>query len=281
MKKWYMQLNLLFIVKKCKHFGIAIILLLLFSSNKSLGQATYTWIGTGGASWTVATNWLPPRTAPATNDILLFSTGTIVNPSNIPTQTIGQLKVSGITTVNLRAATPGTVLTIGGGIGDDLIVDPNAFLNLDAFTNTTTILLATGTTGKIDGTMIFSNADHRLDAADPDAISFNYPGSFTQFTGCSGNVFTTTGANNAIVFNSGSAFIQYDGGNPFAKPIPASKVVFKTGSLFEYRQVSNTPSFSGRKYANFLFAGSGTLAHVPVQMLFQLILLLLTLGLLM
>jgi hypothetical protein len=258
MKKLYIRLNLLFIIKKFKYFILAFILLLLFSSNKSFGQATYTWIGNGGANWTVATNWSPQRNTPAANDILLFSTGTIVSPSNIPTETIGQLKVSSITTVNLRAAAPGTVLTISGGAGDDFTVIASAFFNLDGFTNTITVFLSPGATAKIDGTMQFSNANHRLDGADANSIVFTTGGNFTQQPGCLGNVFGNTGTKNVVVFNTGSFFYQFDGGNPFGfSTLPDSKVVFKTGSYFEYYIPGGTPSFSGRIYANFRFFGSG------------------------
>ncbi|MEI9958420.1 MAG: hypothetical protein WDM90_19425 [Ferruginibacter sp.] len=61
--------------------------------------------------------------------------------------------------------------------------------------------------------------------------------------------FTNGGTSKAIVFNSGTAFLQKTGASPFALPQPASKVVFNKGSVF--KPLSNTLlAFSGRTYAN-------------------------------
>src|SRR5213075_760991 len=94
----------------------------IFSPVAVLGQTTYTWIG-GNSTWTTATNWIPTRTTPATNDILVFNDGTISSITAVPTQTIGQFIVSNATTTSLNAGVASNVLTIGGGVaGTDLDV---------------------------------------------------------------------------------------------------------------------------------------------------------------
>lgn len=251
MKKIY------FLLFQTRFFALSVII--LFCCSTGFSQTTYTWNQTGTADWTVATNWTPTRTTPAPNDILIFNNSATNTPINIPTQTIGQLSITTNTTVNLQGGAAGAVLTISGLTGIDLVVASGSVLNING-TNALTITVATGATGSITGNMSFTNADHRLDAADALGITFNSPAVFTQGTGCTGSVFTTTGTDDAIVFSSGSTFNQLDGANPFAKIQPASKVVFNTGSLFHFQVPSGTPSFSGRTYADLQFSGSGTAA---------------------
>jgi hypothetical protein len=237
---------------KKRFYPKLLVVLLLFSlaSTKSFSQTTYTWNQTGTADWTVASNWGPsPRTTPLPNDILQFNSGVTTTPINIPTETIGQLLISGNTIVNLQGATPGIVLTISGLTGTDLSITAGSELNLNATTNTTSINVATGATGVITGNMTFSNAAHRLDGADANSITFNNPSVFTQNAGCTGSVFNTTGTANTIVFSSGTTFVQNAGANPFGLVAPSSKVIFQTGSLFKIQQ-NSAPSFSGRTYAN-------------------------------
>jgi hypothetical protein len=236
-----------------KVYIVPVFIFILFSSFQSFGQTTYTWNQTGTASWTVATNWTPTRT-PASNDILVFNNAATTIVTNVPTQTIGQLSVSGNTTVSLQPAVTGTTLTIAGFTGTDLAVTTGSALNIDDPANSLTIFTGTGATGLITGNMTFSLADHRLDAADANGIVFNSPAIFTQLN--TGNVFTNTGTANAIVFNAGAVFAQSNGLDPFALTEPASKVVFNTGSTFLYQPFFVTPlSFSGRKYADLTISG--------------------------
>src|SRR5207248_2437451 len=68
---------------------------LAFITTSALAQTTYTWNQTGTASWATSTNWTPTRTTPATNDVLVFNNGATTTANAVPTQTIGQLSVSG------------------------------------------------------------------------------------------------------------------------------------------------------------------------------------------
>ncbi|HAL65438.1 MAG TPA: hypothetical protein DCP10_07735, partial [Bacteroidales bacterium] len=91
---------------------------------------TYTWIGSDGASWQVATNWDPNRTTPQNTDILVFNSGT-KTVTAVPTQTIGQLKVTDGAKITLQAS-GGNTLTINGDVGDDLYVASGCELNISA-----------------------------------------------------------------------------------------------------------------------------------------------------
>src|SRR5689334_1683836 len=79
-------------------------------------QTTYTWNQTGTASYATAANWTPTRTTPAVDDVLVFNNGATTTVTGVGTQTIGQLLVSGNTTVTLQpTAGAAQTLTLGGG----------------------------------------------------------------------------------------------------------------------------------------------------------------------
>ncbi|HYU32438.1 MAG TPA: ExeM/NucH family extracellular endonuclease [Thermoanaerobaculia bacterium] len=214
-------------------------------------QTTYTWNQTGTASYATATNWTPTRTTPAVNDILVFNNGATTTVTGVPTQTIGQLLASSNTNVTLQSAGAVT-LTINGGTGTDLQVDVGSQLNFTGTANAITMALAAGATGSIGGSMTLSgtaSVAHRLTAASASGITFQSGSTFTEGTNFSGNPFGTTSLS-SVVFAAGSTFVFLAGSNPFGAAAPTSVVVFQTGSLYRH-QSSNTPSFSGRTYANY------------------------------
>ena len=89
----------------------------LLVCNNIYSQTTYTWIG-GNSNWTTATSWSPTRTVPATNDILQFTNGATNTISNVPTQTIGRLRVTNNTNITL----------IANGTGNAIITVSSAFI---------------------------------------------------------------------------------------------------------------------------------------------------------
>src|SRR6266480_971323 len=124
-------------------FVVAATVTAVFFYNRASAATTYTWNQTGTASWATAANWTPTRTTPAVDDVLVFNNGATTTVTNVPTQTIGQLSVSGSTTVNLQANAAATVLTVGGAAGTDLSVASGSALNMNG-ANTMTITLAAG-----------------------------------------------------------------------------------------------------------------------------------------
>lgn len=256
MKRVYLQLTGVISIKRISSalfaFTAAGILWAAFLYTPARAATTYTWNQTGTASWATSTNWTPNRLVSLPDDILVFNNSSTTTVTNVPTETIGQLLVSNNTTVNLQASAAVT-LTIAGGGGPDLDVQAGSALNCNT-TNAITIAVGTGATGSIFGTMTFSAGaatNHSLTAADASGITFNTGSVFTQGTNNTGNVFGTTGAQNTILFASGSTFDQKAGSNPFGLSEPNSKVVFQTGSLFRITASSVNASYSGRTYANF------------------------------
>src|SRR5688572_6437069 len=97
--------------------------------NNIYSQTTYTWNLAGNGSWATANNWSPSRTTPAANDILVFNNGGTKTISNVPTQTIGKLIVTGNTNVSLEAYTTGNaILTVSTAVNDAIDVDAGSTL---------------------------------------------------------------------------------------------------------------------------------------------------------
>lgn len=210
--------------------------------------STYTWNGSTDTDWQVATNWTPNRITPASNDILQFNNGISNTITNVPVQTIGQFLLSNNTSVELQSVGPVT-LTISGGSGVDLNVPGGSELNIIQLTNAIIIDLPSGKTGSIGGSMTFSNAAHKLLAADISGITFQNGSVFTAGLLFTSNAFGTTNLN-SVVFANGSTYVYYAGSNPFGATAPNSVVVWQTGSTYVHKSTGN-PSFANRIYANF------------------------------
>src|SRR5436190_7024862 len=135
--------------------------------------AVYVWQQSVKGDWQAASSWTPARSTPAPSDILMFNGGGMTTATNLSSETIGQLIVSGSTTVNLQSG--GTsVLTVGGSDGDDLVVGAGSGLNFSG-SNAISCSLTTGATAVIDGLINFSSsgaASHRLTAIDSGAVVF-------------------------------------------------------------------------------------------------------------
>src|SRR5688500_5781180 len=97
-------------VYRLRYLTIIITINLIFGSS-AFSQTTYTW-NAGSSSWATTTNWTPTRTTPAANDILIINNGGSKTISNVPTQTIGRLEISGSTNVTFTSSGTTTV-TIG------------------------------------------------------------------------------------------------------------------------------------------------------------------------
>ncbi len=206
---------------------------------------TYHWTGASGPYWNAASSWNPQRTAPSPNDILVFDAGGTWTLPDVPAQTVGQLKVTAGTAVNLKGA--GT-LTLQGDSGPDLLVETGCQLNL-AGSGMLVFSLGSGVTGSVAGSMAFSGAGHRLLATDSLAVTFSSGGSFRAEGGFTGNPFGTT-ALKSVVFESGSTYSCVAGGHPFGAAAPASVVIFRPGSLYRI-EAYIVPSFGGRTYGDF------------------------------
>ena len=147
----------------------ALLVLFFVSVNHLNAQTTYTWIGGSSGVFTIAANWSPTRTTPATNDILLFSSDATI--TGVPTQTIGQLLLSGNAIVSLQASAGGShVLTVGGSnlAGDEISVPTGCTLVLA--TNATGVTAETFSIGLANVSGVTANIAGTL-TIEPNAVS--------------------------------------------------------------------------------------------------------------
>ena len=234
---------------------------------------TYLWNGNTSTDYQVATNWTPARNCPKVNDVLVFDASSPVtsNVTNVPTQTIGKLIISGNRNVIFKDVSGDAAisfLTIGGGAGTDFSVEAGSTFRFDVAASNNPndaliITLNTGATAVIDGTIIFQNTNagnagrlHQLFGTDASSIIVNL-GAIIRAEDLAGDPFGTTGTANVVQFLAGSLYESVDGSNPFGLTQPLSKVVFQSGSTYRHLQTS-PPSFSGRVYADFEYAFIGT-----------------------
>jgi len=220
-------------------------------------ERVYTWNQPGGGDWTVAANWTPARTTPATDDMLVFSSGDSVAVTNVPTQTIGRLVVTGNSTVALRCSSP-QALTLAGRAGADLDVPAGSRLVLDGASDLT-VMLGASATGIVGGSVYVWNASHRILVATPGALVFTGGSSVTIGTAFTGSLFGTGASGssvNSVVFQNGSLFAQTSGGNPFGVSAPNSVVIFQGGSRYRV-DGPLTLAMTGRTYADFEYNHTG------------------------
>lgn len=143
-----------------KRFYITLIALVLVSF-AGWGQNTYYWQPGAGGSWATASNWNTQpdgsgstRTTTNNGDILIIDQGTTQTISNVPTQTVAELRiVSGNITLTGTGGTQ--TLTIANGAADDLIIESGASLT---FANSLeNLTFSTGATATISGELVVGN----------------------------------------------------------------------------------------------------------------------------
>jgi uncharacterized repeat protein (TIGR02543 family) len=220
---------------------------LAFLPATALAQTTYTWNVASG-SWATAASWTPSRTTPSASDILVFNGSTFATATvtNVPTQTIGRLRIINGANVTMSAASSVT-LTITGGATPNLDIVAGTL----TLAGTQAIMLTLGSTAtaNIAGNITLSTSTHQLLSPTAGAIQFVSGGSMTTGTGYTGSPFGTTGTAGVAVFNSGATYTHNAGNNPFGLAAPNARVVFNTGSTVVYRTSSGF-SADGRTYGN-------------------------------
>lgn len=143
-----------------KRFYITLIALVLIYS-AGWGQNTYYWQPGAGGQWTTASNWNTQpdgsgstRSVTNNGDVLIIDQGTTQTISNIPSQTVAELRiVSG--SITLAGAGGTQTFTIANGAGDDLIIESGASLTLSS--NLENLVFGTSATATISGELIVSN----------------------------------------------------------------------------------------------------------------------------
>lgn len=221
-------------------------------------QRVYTWSAPGGGDWNTASNWTPARATPASDDLLVFSSGDSVLVTGVPTQTIGRLFVTNGSVAALRCSSP-NALTIAGRAGADLDVGAGSRLVLDG-NSELTILLGASASGIVGGSLHVRNASHRILVGAPGGLVFTGGSSVVVGTAFTGSLFGTGAVGsvvNSVVFQNGSLFAQATGGNPFGVSAPNSVVIFQAGSRYRV-DGPLTLAMTGRTYADFEYNHTGS-----------------------
>ena len=218
----------------------------------NLTAKTYTWNVSSG-NWKTPASWLPVRTNPAANDILIFE-GSIqasasVNLDFTTAENLGKLRIINNSNITLTAAASRKVnIGTSSSVSPHFEIATGSTLNVNA-ANPVLINLPAGCVASVSGNIFFQNAAHRLTANSENAIAFINGASFTAGSTFSGNAFGTVTAN-SVVFNAGSSYMQSGGNSPFGLVSPAGVVVFNPGSLYKFSASSGAPELSGRVYGN-------------------------------
>jgi hypothetical protein len=232
---------------------ILVLVFLLFMSVMSFSQTSYTWNITSG-NWSNAASWLPNRTSPAANDILIFNGNANVVVDISTSQNIGQLQINGNAGTSVIFQTSANItLNIGAtGISNPaLTLASGNTLTLQSTVNSVGMIInvISGYTGSISGAIVLgagtsATQKHVLSAADANGLTFNNGSSCTTSVMSSGSPFGS-GTTSSVVFTSGSVFNFLGGSSPFT----SSK--FNSGSKYSHQSSGSSPSFSGRSYADF------------------------------
>ncbi|MGE0587688.1 MAG: T9SS type A sorting domain-containing protein [Cyclobacteriaceae bacterium] len=128
-----------------------------FGESGSFANSSYTWVGTT-SDWTVSTNWTPSRNTPATADDLTFNaSGTIKSITNIPSQTVGKILVTGSATYSFVPATSNNTLTLSSTSGNALQVDNGSTLGIGS--PALNLTMPTGGTASIGGQLNLVNGN--------------------------------------------------------------------------------------------------------------------------
>ncbi len=229
----------------------ATIIIFLALINFAESQTVYTWNGSVNSNFSTAGNWTPIRQVGLVTDILVFENTGNLNVINVFQVTIGQLIIRNNTNLRLSPATGNAkVITIKGTSGEDLVIESGSNLNIYGNDPALNFYIGSGATASISGNLSFEGAiGHYINSSDPLAIRFKNGSSFTQL--CPGNIFNTIGANNSIVFESGSSFRinHVNALNPFGIISPNSKVMFENSSNLIISNVGSL-QLSGRTIAD-------------------------------
>ncbi len=180
---------------------------------------TYTWTGTTSNDYQVATNWLPTRytNCISTYDFIYFNSNATV--TNLPTQSINSLVLSGNASVSLQQTTgTSAILTVGtvNNIGDEISVPSGCTLTLAQNASGTTSEKLTISLGNITG--VTSNIAGTL------TIAANTGTTFSNVYNAQYGVTTVTGTvNNAGTFNNATT----------------STLIFSSGSTYNHTRSDN------------------------------------------
>lgn len=171
------------------------------------GPSIYDWIGGANGDWTVAVNWTPTRSVPASTDILRFNAGTYA-PINIPNQAIQQLIIGGDVTfppvaialsvgiggvqiATMRSLDLGPNITLQQNAGGTITVDGTLNTNVSKVNGAGDFLLNASGTFATSNSNGFNGFDAITGAMQMTGTIMYNPAASYSFTGTSGPTYPT------------------------------------------------------------------------------------------
>ncbi len=178
-------------------------------------QTTYTWDEPGGGDWIVSSNWTPTRSVPLANDILVFNNGGTLTITNVPTQIIGRLIVSGNTDVTLATT----------GIGQRILRISNAGTALDVQSGSSLTLTGNAGTGVRSLTLAFLGVGNVVSIAGALNVNTEGPNDGGIYN-ATNSVTTVTGTvtHNGGSFNSSALNLSFASGGNYIHAVDGSSV---------------------------------------------------------
>ncbi|MGG9972079.1 hypothetical protein ACQ33O_09830 [Ferruginibacter sp. SUN002] len=194
----------------------------------ALAPATYTWKGGSSGSWASSLNWDPARTTPAATDILLINTPSVIACTNVPTETIASLIISGTCAVTLTGSSSTLSFANNNGSSNDFVIGSSASLTQGTSVD---ITMGTNTSASIGGTLTVNSSR----TFDTDAS-----GAVTTVTGTISNAGTVTSTTaSKLVLNSGGTYIHARNGGA----VP--KATWNTNSTLKITGLTTSESLDG------------------------------------
>jgi hypothetical protein len=125
------------------------------------GGINYIWKGTT-SNWTTSTNWTPTRTTLTNDDFLTFNsagnTGGNFTVTNIPTQSVGKIVVTGSSTYSFTSTASNT-LTLTSLIGNAFQIDNGSTLSVGSGSFALNVTMPTNGLAEVGGQLNLTNGN--------------------------------------------------------------------------------------------------------------------------
>lgn len=137
-----------------------------FCPGNNTATSNYVWTGATNSSWVTSSNWSPSRTSPASSDFLTFpGSGANTSITNVPTQTVGKMLVTGGSSYTFNAAAAGNSITTNVTSGNAIQIDNGSTLAIGNGSTALNVNLPTSGTAEIGGQLNLVNGNFSVAGA--------------------------------------------------------------------------------------------------------------------
>jgi len=180
--------------------NVLIILLVILSFNVS-AQTLHTWVG-GNGSWADTASWIPSVVPPSSNmSIINFNDAGNCIVTDVPTQTIRQLLITGNSNITLQSSGATTLSINGATQTENLFVEQGSSLTIaDSNNLTLTIITTASQYGNISGILNIKGGTFRTNALSTTRVTVHETGIVNH----TGGVITASAA--TCIFFSGGVY---------------------------------------------------------------------------